>query len=95
MDLSSSLNALKDRRQNKSVVYATIHMGNWELAGVCLNLIGAPIFPIARPQKNKFVDSYLNRSRGKFGLEVLSNEDGSLQKIIRRLKNNECFFNSS
>ena len=91
MGLSSSLNALKDRRQNKSVVYATIHMGNWELAGVCLNLIGAPIFSIARPQKNKFVDSYLNRSRGKFGLEVLSNEDGSLQKIIRRLKNNECF----
>ena len=91
MGLSSSLNALKDRRQNKSVIYATIHMGNWELAGVSLNLIGAPIFSIARPQKNKFIDAYLNSSRGKFGLEVLSNEDGSLQKIIRRLKNNESF----
>ena len=51
MGLSSSLNALKDRGQNKSVIYATIHMGNWELAGVSLNLIGAPIFSIARPQK--------------------------------------------
>ena len=91
MGLSSSLNNLKDKCQNKSVIYATIHMGNWELAGVSLNLIGAPIFSIARPQKNKFVDAYLNRSRGKFGLEVLSNENRSLQKIIKRIKNNESF----
>ena len=33
----------------------------------------------------------MNSSRGKFGLEVISNEDGSLQKIIRRLKNNKSF----
>ena len=61
------------------------------LLGVSLNLIGSPVFSIARPQKNNLIDKYLNYKRGKFGLEVLSNDDGALQKIIKRIKKNECF----
>ena len=91
INLLSTLAALKNKYNGKGVIFATIHMGNWELAGISLNLIGSPVFSIARPQKNTLIDKYLNYKRGKFGLEVLSNEDGALQKIIKRIKKNECF----
>ena len=91
INLLSTLDTLKNKYNGKGVIFATIHMGNWELAGISLNLIGSPVFSIARPQKNTLIDKYLNYKRGKFGLEVLSNEDGALQKIIKRIKKNECF----
>ena len=91
INLLSTLDTLKNKYNGKGVIFATIHMGNWELAGISLNLIGSPVFSIARPQKNTLIDKYLNYKRGKFGLEVLSNEGGALQKIIKRIKKNECF----
>ena len=91
INLFSTLDLLKKKYANKGVIFATIHMGNWELAGISLNMIGTPVFSIARPQKNALIDKYLNYKRGKFGFDVLSNKDGALQKIIRRIKNNECF----
>ena len=50
-------------------------MGNWELAGISLNLIGSPVFSIARPQKNTLIDKYLNYKRDKSKLHILRRED--------------------
>ena len=73
------------------VIAATIHMGNWDLAGIITDLHEIPIFSIARRQKNPLTDAYLNRVRNSFNMEVLLNDNNVLKEIIRRLKQRQLF----
>jgi len=75
----------------KGAVLATIHMGNWDLAGITLDIFGLPIFSIARQQKNQLTDAFLNKKRKSFGLDVLFNDNSSLKKIIQRINSKEVF----
>jgi KDO2-lipid IV(A) lauroyltransferase len=52
-------------------ILATPHMGNWEIAGVAADLVGIPLFAIARKQKNPLTDRYINKMRSTFNLEIL------------------------
>jgi lauroyl/myristoyl acyltransferase len=70
-------------------ILATIHMGNWELAGVAARLENLPIFSIARRQKNPLSDDLLNRLRGATGMDVVLNDSRVLQNVVRRLKNRD------
>ncbi len=68
-------------------ILAVPHMGNWDLAGVGVSLLGVPIFFMARRQKNPLTDAYLNRLRGVTGVEtVLTDDSGALRKAVRNLK---------
>jgi lauroyl/myristoyl acyltransferase len=67
-------------------ILATPHMGNWEIAGVSADLIGVPLFVVARKQKNPLIDGYINKMRGTFGLEVIFKEAREWKGIIDRIK---------
>ncbi len=67
-------------------VLATPHMGNWEIAGVAGDLIGLPLFTIARKQKNPLIDAYINKMRRSFSLEVLYRDAKGWKGVIDRLK---------
>lgn len=71
------------------LVLATIHMGNWDLAGVASRFEELPIFSIARRQKNPLTDELLNRMRGATGMDVVLNDSRVLQNVVRRLKNGD------
>jgi KDO2-lipid IV(A) lauroyltransferase len=73
-------------KQNGPMILATIHMGNWDLAGVAGQLIDLPIFSIARRQKNPLTDAYLNRMRNASGMEVVLNDTRILQNVVKKLK---------
>jgi KDO2-lipid IV(A) lauroyltransferase len=73
-------------RENGPLIIATIHMGNWDLAGVASKLDGMPIFSIARRQKNPLTDELLNRMRNATGMEVVLNDSRVLQNVVRQLK---------
>ena len=82
----------KDLNQSPNgLIVPTIHMGNWDLAGIAADLQSLPIFTIARRQKNPLTDAYLNRARNHFNMEVLLNDDNVLKQIIRRLRNGHLF----
>ena len=68
------IDTLKKQLKNSTsgAILATIHMGNWDLAGIIADLHQIPIFSIARRQKNSLTDAYLNRARKSFNMEVLS-----------------------
>ena len=68
------------------VIVATIHMGNWDLAGVAAKLDNMPIFSIARRQKNPLTDDLLNKMRNATGMEVVLNDSRVLQNVVRKLK---------
>ena len=87
------INNLKTQLEESpsGVIAATIHMGNWDLAGIITDLHQIPIFSIARRQKNSLTDAYLNRARNSFNMEVLFNDKHVLKEIIRRLKQGQLF----
>lgn len=70
----------------RGFILATPHMGNWEIAGIAGDLIGLPLFTIARKQKNPLVDAYINKMRRSFNLEVLYKDAKGWKGVIDRLK---------
>jgi KDO2-lipid IV(A) lauroyltransferase len=73
-------------KEEHGYIFATIHMGNWDMAGVTADLMGLPIFSIARRQKNPLTDAYLNKARNAFNMEVILNDSKVLKGVIRRIK---------
>lgn len=78
------LKALEE--EEHGYIFATIHMGNWDMAGVTADLLGLPVFSIARRQKNPLTDDYLNKARNAFNMEVILNDSKVLKGVIRRIK---------
>lgn len=60
--------ALKKR---KGIIALTAHIGNWELGGVILALLGYPIWAVALPHKHIKVDKFFNKQRQIKGLKVI------------------------
>ncbi len=73
------------------IVLATIHMGNWDFAGIAADLLGIPIFSMARRQKNPLTDEYLNRARRSFTMEVILNDSSVLKSVLKRIRAGKVF----
>lgn len=59
-------------RQGKSLIIAAGHYGNWELAAVSYGIQSKhTVVGIYKPLANAFFDRALQRSRGRFGMELL------------------------
>jgi len=76
-------------RKNGAFIFATAHMGNWDLGGVACKLAGIPVFSIARRQKNPLTDALLNAMRNATGMDVVLNDSKILKNVVRRLKAGE------
>ena len=63
------LQVLKDGR---GAIMVVGHLGNWELAGFGLGLMGFPIHSLARPVKNPHIDRYVNRLHMSTGQKIIS-----------------------
>lgn len=55
----------------KGGIVATLHMGNWELAGAYLSLHGLPLTVAALPHKDPRVDRIFLDGRTKFGVTTV------------------------
>jgi KDO2-lipid IV(A) lauroyltransferase len=47
----------------KGVVLISAHIGNWELGGSVISLMGYPISAVVLPHKNKKIDAFFRRQR--------------------------------
>ena len=73
--------------QNKGVIMATGHYGNWELLGATVALHGYPMLSIARKQNNGHMDKLINELRQQVGQKVAYNHGkAGLLAISRMLK---------
>ena len=63
--------ALLDRRPQ---VIVSGHYGNFEVGGMIFGLFGFPMFTIARPLDNPFLDHFFSRRRGAYGLQMLEKQ---------------------
>lgn len=84
------LEILKDAvEQNRGVVMAGFHFGNWELmsAGTCQ--MGLPVYGYVGQQRNPLVDDEINKIRTKFGMRAISKGKSAPREMIKALKNKE------
>ena len=55
----------------KGVIAITAHIGNWELSGAVVSLLGYRLNVVALPHKNRLVDSFFTDKRRAKGIKVI------------------------
>jgi len=57
--------------RGKGLITLTAHLGNWELGGVVIALLGYPFWAVALPHKHKKIDDFFNAQRERKGVKVM------------------------
>jgi KDO2-lipid IV(A) lauroyltransferase len=71
--------------RGNGLIFASGHVGNWELGGAYLAARGLPISAVARHMANPLVDRYLTRTRERLGLNVIHDEQ-AVRKVPRAIR---------
>ena len=76
--------AMKHIMGDKPCLFVTGHIGNWEILGYALALIGFQMTALARPLDNRFLNDWLLGVRQKTGLKVITKWGATdeIQKVI-------------
>lgn len=72
----------------KGGVLLTAHIGNWELGGVVISMLGYPVVAIALPHKERPVNDLFNHQREARGIKIVQT-NGSMRKCIEALSENK------
>ncbi len=75
-------------RKNKGIIALTAHIGNWELGGTILSLMGYPISAIVLPQRNRAINNIFLKQRLAKGLKSIFLGQNLIEGV-RRLKRGE------
>ncbi len=76
------------KRRGHGVLFATGHLGNWELSAFAHALLAEPMNVVVRPLDNPLVDEIVERRRAMSGNHLLSKR-GFARTIMQALRNNE------
>jgi KDO2-lipid IV(A) lauroyltransferase len=75
-------------RQGRGVLFATAHLGNWELSAFAHGLASGPMSILVRPLDNPLVDALVERRRGLCGNRVIFKRDFA-RSILKALAGND------
>jgi KDO2-lipid IV(A) lauroyltransferase len=78
----------KARRAGRGILFATAHMGNWELSAYAHGLLTEPMSVVARPLDNPLIDRLVERRRALAGNRVVMKKDFA-RVILKALAANE------
>ena len=76
-------------RRGRGVMFATAHLGNWELSAYAHALLTAPMHVLVRPLDNPRIDALVERRRALSGNRVISKRDFT-RTIFQALKKNQA-----
>lgn len=74
--------------QGKGGIVISAHLGNWELGGILLGMLGNPVMAVALPHKERPVNDLFNHQREVKGMTVVSTNH-AVRKCFEQLKNNQ------
>ncbi len=77
------------RRRGKGVLFATAHLGNWELSAYAHGLLAGPMHVVARPLDNPLIDALVKRRRTLGGNRLIEKKDFA-RGILKALARNEA-----
>jgi len=75
--------------RGKGLIVVAAHLGNWELGGVMMALLGYPMVAVALPHKHRRVNDLFNRQRQRIGVTVVASMGVAVRRIYESLKNNK------
>ncbi|HVP49306.1 MAG TPA: lysophospholipid acyltransferase family protein [Bryobacteraceae bacterium] len=76
-------------RRGKGVLFATAHLGNWELSAFAHGLMAAPMNVVVRPLDNPLIDRLVERRRTLSGNRLIEKKDFA-RGILKALAANEA-----
>jgi KDO2-lipid IV(A) lauroyltransferase len=77
------------RSRGKGVLFATAHLGNWELSAFAHALLSAPMHVVVRPLDNPWIDTLVARRRTGSGNRLIEKKDFA-RSILAALASNEA-----
>jgi KDO2-lipid IV(A) lauroyltransferase len=75
--------------RGKGLLFATAHLGNWELSAFAHALMAAPMNVVVRPLDNPIIDELVEHRRALSGNTLLSKRDFA-RSILQALRKNEA-----
>lgn len=79
---------VKAKEAGRGVLFATAHLGNWELSAFAHALMTEPMHVVVRPLDNPLIDDMVEERRGLSGNKLLSKRDFA-RSILHALRKNE------
>lgn len=76
-------------RAGRGVLFATAHLGNWELSAFAHALLRTPMHVVVRPLDNPLIDRLVEHRRALSGNRLISKRD-SARVILKALAANEA-----
>ncbi len=76
------------KERGKGVLFATAHLGNWELSAYAHALLTEPMNVVVRPLDNPLIDAMVESRRALSGNVLLSKRDFA-RSILQALRKNE------
>jgi KDO2-lipid IV(A) lauroyltransferase len=76
-------------RRGRGVLFATAHLGNWELSAYAHALLSAPMSVVVRPLDSPLIDRLVERRRALSGNRLLSKKDYA-RGILKALAANQA-----
>jgi KDO2-lipid IV(A) lauroyltransferase len=77
------------RQRGKGVLFATAHLGNWELSAFSHSLMARPMHIVVRPLDNPKIDALVEKRRAMSGNNVITKRD-FVRPMMRALRDNEA-----
>lgn len=72
----------------KGVIILSAHLGNWELGGMVVSLLGYDFWAVAMPHKDQRVNTFFNFQRERNGVKVIP-LGHAVRKCLRVLRENK------
>ena len=84
ISLKNEAELVRDLLDDRPTLIVTAHLGNFEVGGFVLGILGFPTYTIARTLDNQFLDRFLNDFRGKTGQHIIP-KNGGYDRIVEVL----------
>jgi Kdo2-lipid IVA lauroyltransferase/acyltransferase len=76
-------------RAGRGVLFATAHLGNWELSAFAHALLAGPMSVVVRPLDNPLIDALVERRRALTGNRPIGKKE-SARSILKALASNQA-----
>lgn len=77
------------RKRGRGVLFATAHLGNWELSAFAHGLLARPMYVVVRPLDNPEIDNLVERRRTLSGNRLVGKKEFA-RSILKALHENEA-----
>ena len=74
--------------RGRGVIFASSHIGNWELGAVMVAQLGYTLHAVAGVQLNRWLSRAVRETKSELSIQTISPEDG-FRKLLRALEQND------